>query len=245
MASNFGNKLISYSGYQVEYFNIHDQSWQAHLGFADVLVNELSPKVIVEIGSSSCNSYFALCQAVYQHKIEANCFGFGSWKGRDGRFKAEVMAYNKQTYGSFSLLRASTSHDALKGFEDESIDILNIVGITNNQEMKETFAEWMPKVRAGGVVLIHNITMPEGEKGVTNFWDNLVDSSAEDETMICINSNGLGVWRKSGGKRLRSTVLKLLFGESCEDRVLAERFIAMLTDRALCYHYIHYLKSNR
>ena len=58
-------------------------TWAGHLSFAACLIQEVSPKIFVELGTHSGNSYFAFCQSVAEARgISTKCYAVDTLAGR-------------------------------------------------------------------------------------------------------------------------------------------------------------------
>ena len=89
-------------------------SWLGHTPFALWLVGALKPRIVVELGVHTGNSYCAFLQAVHTLGLNTRCFGIDHWQGdaHAGHYGDEVyqelQAYHDPRYGTFStLLRTS------------------------------------------------------------------------------------------------------------------------------------------
>ena len=189
-------------------------TWSGHLPFANDLVASLHPGLLVELGTHYGESYFGLCQAVQTSQIPCRCFAVDTWHGdqhagfyADDVF-AEVNAYNQQTYASFSTLIRATFDQASAQFERSSIDLLHIDGLHTYSAVKHDFDTWFPKVKPGGIVLLHDITVRHADFEVWRLWDELC---TQFPNFAFHHSWGLGVIQKPGGAHTQSEFLRLLF----------------------------------
>ena len=48
---------------------VYPYSWAGHLHFAYWLIKEINPKIFVELGTHSGNSYFSFCQSIKDSNI--------------------------------------------------------------------------------------------------------------------------------------------------------------------------------
>src|SRR3954447_15703177 len=106
----------------------------AYAPFVMWLVATLKPRMIVELGVHSGNSYCAFLQAVKGLGLSTTCFGVDHWQddadvdynGED--VYHEFRAYHDLRYGTFSTLLRTPFQEALPYFSDQSIDIVHIDG---------------------------------------------------------------------------------------------------------------------
>ncbi|MBI4252670.1 class I SAM-dependent methyltransferase [Candidatus Uhrbacteria bacterium] len=142
-----------------------DTSWHIHIPLAFYLVQQLRPKVIVELGVGAGDSYGAWCQAVTELEIFATCYGFNITSnckhGRninESKFE-ELVSYHDQLYGKFSKLNHTTAHGALSYFDDGAIDLLHINGLNVDEFLNCDFDLWLRKMSKNGIILIHGINV--------------------------------------------------------------------------------------
>lgn len=149
--------------------------WIPHIPFAFFLVEIMKPAKIVELGTYSGNSYFAFCQAVKQLHLSTRCFAVDTWQGdiHVGNYANDVYErvkeINKKEFFGFSHLMQMSFDDALNSFSDGSVDILHIDGTHTYDAVKNDFTNWLPKVRQGGVILLHDTMVRKKIFGVWKF----------------------------------------------------------------------------
>jgi hypothetical protein len=177
-------------------------TWSGHLPFANDLVNSLRPGLLVELGSHYGESYFGFCQAVTTSQTPCRCFAVDTWRGDEhAGFYAndvfeEVNEYNRQNYGSFSTLIRATFDEASAQFPPNSIDLLHIDGLHTYAAVRQDFDTWFPKVKPGGIVLLHDIAVRHTDFEVWRLWEELSSQYASFAFHHCW---GLGVLQKPGG----------------------------------------------
>jgi ADP-heptose:LPS heptosyltransferase/GT2 family glycosyltransferase len=153
--------------------------WLEHAPFFYWLLGKSSPRIAVEWGDCSGFSYFSLCQAVARLELGTMCFGidFRQEKPRAGMdrdgFSKRLRQRNETYFSKFSTLNHLTSEEACERFKDSSIDLLHIDARRLQSNVKPHFELWGPKLSERAVVLLHNISMREGEAGVSSLWAEL------------------------------------------------------------------------
>lgn len=205
---------LRYSHYQLLYANLENHPWLGHVAFANILVQELRPGCIVELGTHWGNSYFAFCQAVREAGCATRCYSVDTWEGdpQASFYGSEVFdavnRRNEELYSDFSTLKRMRFDEARPDFAPNSIDILHIDGLHFYENVREDFESWIDTVKPGGIVLLHDTNEFQEGFGAPRFWDELSRTSPEHH--LFRHSHGLGVWRKPGGEPLTSPLLKAL-----------------------------------
>jgi hypothetical protein len=172
-------------------------AWVGHLPFADWLIREISPKLFVELGTHSGNSYFAFCQSVLSNLTDTKCFAVDTWSGDahsgnyDDEIYAKVSTHESKHYSKFSRLMRMYFDDAISFFEDKSIDLLHIDGFHTYEAVRHDFTSWLPKLAPGAVVLFHDTNVRDKDFGVYKFWKEL--QKVYLNNIEFVHSNGLGV----------------------------------------------------
>ncbi|PWU08265.1 MAG: hypothetical protein C5B51_08055 [Terriglobia bacterium] len=187
--------------------------WSGHIPFASDLVAALEPRVLVELGTLFGESYFAFCQAIREREIPCSAYAVDTWCGdqHTGHYGPDVFEdvdqFNQAQYGSFSSLLRMYFDEAVQRFPDESIDLLHIDGYHTYEAVRHDFETWLPKLRPGAIVLLHDVAVRQGDFGVWRFFAELQNRYATFEFPAY---NGLGVV-SIPGSRPDEGILGLLF----------------------------------
>lgn len=204
-------------------------AWSGHVSFVHDLIAALRPSILVELGTHYGESYFAMCQAIHENAVSCVSYAVDSWVGDkhakryDESVFEEVNRYNEENYASFSKLLRTSFDQALRNFADESIDLLHIDGLHTYEAVRHDFDNWIPKVRPGGVVLLHDTIARHLDFGVWKLWQEV---SAEYPHLEFTHSWGLGVLQKPGGGTSPAEFLEMVFGASPAERDFLRHYYA-------------------
>ena len=207
-------------------------AWTEHIFFAYDLVAQLKPRVLVELGTDRGESYFAFCQSVLENGTGTKCYAIDHWRGDphagsyDETTFLAVEAHNRTHYAAFSTLIRSTFDAAAERFGPESIDLLHIDGHHTEEAVRHDLEIWLPKLRPGGILLLHDVTMRGRDFGVWKVWAELQERG---RSATFEQSPGLGVWEKPPVGP-QSFVLEKLFAPPNESRALRNYYRQRQTD---------------
>src|SRR6185436_6354747 len=175
-------------------------AWTEHTPFGMWLVEAVRPRVLVELGTHAGVSYCAFAQAVKRLALPTACYAVDTWEGDAHTNKSEaayagnvfddLRRHHDPRYGSFSTLVRTTFEDAVKGFADDSIDLLHIDGYHTYEAVRGDFETWLPKLSDRAVVLFHDINERSGDFGAWRFWDEV---SPRYPSFHFLHGHGLGV----------------------------------------------------
>lgn len=188
--------------------------------------------MIVELGTHYGESYFGLCQSVDENNVPSVCYAVDTWTGEPqaGFYGEEVFqevdAYNRLHYASFSHLLRSKFDDALPQFADATIDLLHIDGLHTYEAVSHDFHNWLPKVKPGGVVLLHDIVLRSSGFEVWKLWDEI---ARQFPSFAFYHSLGLGVIRV-GDSPPGEPFLRLLFASDPELAGQVRRHYSLLAE---------------
>lgn len=155
-------------------------AWDGLEHFLDWMIFTKKPNIYYEIGVHHGFSFFAACQSIKAHKLPTVCIGVDTWQGDahenysngDEIFKT-VSDYNQEHYSSFAALRRMSSIEASKVVQDRSVDILHIDAGHSYEDIHSDFFTWLPKMKLGGIVLIHDVCVMREHFGVPRFWNEV------------------------------------------------------------------------
>jgi hypothetical protein len=188
-------------------------AWTSHLHFAYDLLAVLRPALLVELGVDRGESYFAFCQATAENQTGTRCIGIDTWRGDkhaggyDETTFAQVSGHNRANYASFSTLLRSSFDDALARFEGESIDVLHLDGLHTEAAVRHDVEAWLPKLRPGAILLLHDVRVRSRDFGVWKIWTELQQKS---RSWTFEDGPGLGVWQKPPDSQLPGFLEELL-----------------------------------
>ena len=177
-------------------WNLPSSPWAGHIPFAGWIVEELKPRVLVELGTHTGASYLAFCQSVRENNLGSKCFAVDTWQGDQhaGAYDDEIyktLSYTHDAlYAGFSQLMRMTFDEAVLYFNDGSIDLLHIDGLHTYEAVRHDFDTWLPKLSDRGVVVFHDTMVRERDFGVWKLWSEL---SRQYPSFEFHHSHGLGV----------------------------------------------------
>lgn len=160
--------------------------WTGHIPFAFWLVAALRPRVLVELGTGTGDSYLAFCQAVEALSLPTRAHAVDPGAGEWG----ELRRYHDEHYGRFSRLLRSDCGAAASLFPEGSIDLLHIDGRRRYEAARHDFLRWLPKMSPRGVVLLHDVAEWRSGFGVWRLWNEL---RAVYPSFLFPHAGGLGV----------------------------------------------------
>jgi lipopolysaccharide biosynthesis protein len=201
---------------------VEPDAWVGHIPFAFWIIAAHRPRVLVELGTHSGNSYAAFCQGVTALGLETKCYAVDTWAGdpQAGFYGEEIYEelrrYHDARYAAFSRLVRSTFDEAANHFPNNSIDLLHIDGYHIYDAVKHDFETWAPKLSQRGIVLFHDINVRERDFGAWKLWQEL---SADLPSFAFHHSHGLGVL--GVGRELGQPVLDLL--RATDQQAVAQR----------------------
>jgi hypothetical protein len=210
-------------------------AWTSHLHFAYDLVALLKPAILVELGVDRGESYFGFCQSTLENATGTQCFGVDTWRGDqhaggyDETTFAQVSEHNRANYDSFSILIRSDFNEALNRFAEESIGVLHLDGLHTEDAIRHDVDAWLPKLRPGGILLLHDVGVQSKGFGVWKVWGEL---QQQGRSWTFHDGPGLGVWQKPPPTQLPGFLEELLAPPNESSAALATYY----TERANALH---------
>lgn len=139
------------------------------------LVKVPEPSWIVELGTHTGFSYFAMCRSVKETGLDTDCDAVDTWAGDQhaGFYSDEVydgVRAENRKYDDFSTLLRKTFEEALDDIENGSVDLLHVDGRHFYDDVKYDFESWVPKLSSRAVVLCHDTMARERGFGVYKYW---------------------------------------------------------------------------
>jgi hypothetical protein len=177
-------------------------SWVGHMPFASWLVQCFKPRVYVELGTHTGNSYFSVCQATKEYQTGTRCYAVDTWQG-DAHAKNYgeevfdmVQKQNSENYADFSKLLRMTFDEALAQFDDGSVNLLHIDGLHTYEAVKHDFETWFRKLAPSAIVMFHDTNVFKEDFGVWKYWGELKEQFPNHIEFQ--HSHGLGVLSPNG-----------------------------------------------
>jgi hypothetical protein len=231
--------LITTSEFRPKRYQPGNSTWSGHLPFANDIVAATRPRVLVELGTHFGESYFGFCQAVVENHVECQCYSIDTWLGDEHagfygeHVFEEVSKYNRDYYSSFSILLRETFDSASLRFEAGTIDLLHIDGLHTYEDVRHDFETWLPKVRAGGIILIHDTQERRENFGVWKFWAELKTQYPHFEFL---HSCGLGVLQTGAAEGDQPALLRALFSAPEQDHPWVRSHYALAAEKLELSH---------
>jgi Methyltransferase domain len=225
------NPLTSRVIYEVPERLTDVNHWHKHMPFAFFLVELIEPRRIVELGTWKGDSYCCLCQALAELGIAARATAVDLWSGDDqtGGYGPDVLdelrRHHDPRFGRFSELWQTSFDDARERVDDASVDLLHIDGYHRYEAVRHDFESWLPKMSERGVVLLHDVSVRDGDFGVWKLWQEV---AGRYPSYAFPHGNGLGIL--AVGERVDERLVGFLH-EASNDGGVMERLFKALGER--------------
>jgi Methyltransferase domain len=214
-------------------------AWHAHVPFAHWLVQELQPRIIVELGTYYGVSYSAFCEAVIHGRLATRCYAVDTWLGDEqaGYYGENVFQNFRQfhdlRYSGFSQLLRTTFDEALPYFAPGSVDLLHLDGLHTFEAANHDYHHWFPKLSSRAVVLFHDTNVREHGFEVWRLWEELRQTRPSFEFL---HGYGLGVLVV--GDAAPSSIVDLCTAAPETVALVRDRFAALGERHALRYEMV-------
>jgi hypothetical protein len=178
------NRVIEYMLSQ----DFYPTAWHGHLHFAHWLVCKFKPNIIVDLGVDYGHSTFSWALSGI-----GKVYGIDLYIGGSSYEQTlSSITYMKNTFGigsNISILKKDFN-DAVKDFEDNSIDILHIDGDHQYDSVKNDFENWSKKLSSNGIIVMHDTISYPNDVG--KYFNEI---SGYHKIMLT-HSHGLGILSK-------------------------------------------------
>jgi hypothetical protein len=173
--------------------------WLEHGPFAFWLVEQLRPKLTVELGTWNGYSFACFCQANKELGLGGRVIGIDSWRGDEhvGKMRKagdamyeDVLAYTTNNYAGIGELKRMFFSEALAHVEDGTVELLHVDGRHYYEDAKEDHTTWIRKLAPAAVVLFHDTQVRHENFGVYRYWPEV---SAGQPALEFEHGHGLGV----------------------------------------------------
>lgn len=192
------NKFISMASFEMPDW-IVSSGWLEHGPFAFWLVEQLRPRLTVELGTQRGYSLSCFCQALKALEVPGKVIGVDTWRGDEhagrvdkegNRMLAALEAHVDKNYRGIAELKRMYFSEALEHVEDGSVDLLHVDGRHFYDDAKEDHTTWIRKLAPSAIVLFHDTQVRTHGFGVYKYW---AEVSARQPSFEFEHGNGLGV----------------------------------------------------
>lgn len=179
-------------------------SWFGHRRFGYDLVRNLRPRRLAELGVCLGTSFFAFCQAVKDGGLPTELLAVDTWEGDEhtgfygpGHLEQFDRVW-RTSFPDLAVRQIKRPFDQARAeVEDASVDVLHLDGCHTYEAARRDYETWSGAVRAGGVILFHDIAVRDPARGfgVYRLWEEL---KGRFPTAEFAHSFGLGILFPSG-----------------------------------------------
>ncbi|MDO4905647.1 MAG: glycosyltransferase [Lautropia sp.] len=170
-----------------------------HVPFVAWLVRQHRPRLFLELGSTTGNIYFAVCQVLAEQKWSGRCYAVSTWQTDiPGGPSAEQLYsdfrdYNVRTYGAFSWITRMRPDQALVNVDGASLDLLLIDGSLKAADGCN-MRDWKEKLSDRAIVLV--VGTQAVDTAATRYWQQQIGQAPD---AFFPHADGLGVWILGAG----------------------------------------------
>lgn len=153
-------------------------AWSGHRAFAEWLVKELNPNVIVDLGVDYGFSTFSFAIPRIGHVYGIDNFTGDTFVGTDeNRLKYNFVTMKREKlHLQDNLTLIEGDFNEVAETWDKKIDILHIDGSHNYEDVKKDFETWSKFLNDDGVILLHDTCIESAfgnEYGVKRFFEEI------------------------------------------------------------------------
>lgn len=148
-----------------------DGNITGHVLFVDWLINEMQPRVTVDLGVDYGYSLLALA-----HSNPGKVYGVDGFEGDEWTGVRDTYSYVDNNVKRLGLTNVSL----IRGFFDDvhhtwntPIDILHIDGFHSYEAVKNDYEKWSKFVVDSGVIMFHDTNSHDTRFGVKQFFNEL------------------------------------------------------------------------
>jgi hypothetical protein len=211
------------SGIELEYpaYVSLPSNWLGHIPFAFWLMSTHKPRMVVELGLGSGNSYFAFQQSAQTLGLEVRFLGVRVEDGPSSRGAFEALReYHERRHEATSKLVSASLDDGLTSVADGTVDLMHINRV-RAEKIVPRFDSWLPKMSVRGIILLHGIEQGDELK---TFWAAI---SSRFRSFSFGHGSGLGV-TYVGSEVLSGHLATLLDPDEAQMITLARGYFSRL-----------------
>ena len=165
-------------------------NWIAHAPFTFWLIDVLRPRLVVELGRRSGAPFLTLCQAIARLDLATRAVAVSPPPATGEEGTASVgSGPPDDPYCGFAMELRATDDDAVRHFDQGSIDLLHIPDLVRHQDVEHVLGAWEPRLSAGAVVVVHPIGDP-GRGDDRSLWSTI---SHGRRSFAFDHAGGLGI----------------------------------------------------
>ncbi|MCX7568045.1 class I SAM-dependent methyltransferase [Sulfitobacter sp. F26169L] len=187
-----------------------DAGFLPHMPLTFWLMDVCRPSTIVEIGTTSGQSYFTLCQAADRLNLSASFYAYIDPQGPDAAAVQELKTYNSRHYEEFSRIGVKPAADTLRHFPDGGIDILSVDMSLPGADVMALCDQWDRKLSQRGVVLFHNFQVADAPEREETLRKLLEQQSGASDQVVFDEGSGLAIVVKGASADMRLKQLAAL-----------------------------------
>lgn len=147
-----------------------------HEPFLRWLVGAIRPRCLVELGTTTGGSYFALCQAVVDAGLVAEARAVGATARPSDDPALSPDRINTLSYSAFSTLVEAPLDQAAEFFRDGTIDLLQLRDLGDAEHTAAIWERFRQKLSGRTVVLVHGIAAGPRQPAMMPVWEALLQA---------------------------------------------------------------------